>query len=119
MTEGRGTWARSSYRNTTGGELRSVLILMGLGGRTVEVRCTVDAQDEPGTAKRLAARHTEAPTRTRQWLSTRARGGRGGSAPAEGRFQSGVPCGGLTPVRSCCAPGAVRSVDRAARRVRA
>ncbi|MGW3655983.1 hypothetical protein ACWD6R_09835 [Streptomyces sp. NPDC005151] len=51
MTEGRDAWARSSYRNSTGGELRSVLILMGPGGRTVEVRCTVDAQDEPGVCE--------------------------------------------------------------------
>lgn len=51
MTDGRDTWARSSYRNTTGGELRSVLTLMGPGGRTVEVRCTVDAQEEPGVCE--------------------------------------------------------------------
>jgi hypothetical protein len=57
MTEGRDTWARSSCRNAAGGELRPVLTLMGLGGRTVEVRCTVDAQDEPGvceTPRRLS-----------------------------------------------------------------
>ncbi|MFI6059437.1 hypothetical protein [Streptomyces sp. NPDC051286] len=51
MTEGGDIWARSSYRNTTGGELRSVLTLMGPGGWTVEVRCTVDAQDEPGVCE--------------------------------------------------------------------
>ncbi|WP_392671716.1 hypothetical protein [Streptomyces sp. LN785] len=48
MTDGRDTWSRSYYRNTTGNELRSVLTLMEPGGRTVEVRCTVGAQDEPG-----------------------------------------------------------------------
>jgi hypothetical protein len=52
MTDGRDTWARSSCRNTTGGELRSVLTLMRPGGgRTVEVRCTVDAQEEPGVCQ--------------------------------------------------------------------
>ncbi|MFG2557330.1 hypothetical protein [Streptomyces sp. NPDC048496] len=51
MTEGRDIWARSSYRNATGGELRSVLTQMGPGGRTVEVRCTVDAQDEPAVCE--------------------------------------------------------------------
>lgn len=48
MTDGRATWARSYYRNTTGDELRSVLTLMGPGGRTVETHCTVESQDEPG-----------------------------------------------------------------------
>lgn len=47
MTDGRATWARSYYRDTTGDELRSVLTLMGPGGRTVETRCTVESQDEP------------------------------------------------------------------------
>ncbi|MFE7324603.1 hypothetical protein ACFU8W_06390 [Streptomyces sp. NPDC057565] len=51
MADGRDPWARSSYRNTTGGELRFVLALMGPGGRTVEVRCTVDAQEEPGVCE--------------------------------------------------------------------
>ncbi|WP_411087178.1 hypothetical protein [Streptomyces sp. 061-3] len=48
MTDGRATWARSYYRNTTGDELRSVLTLMGPGGRTVETHCTVESQDGPG-----------------------------------------------------------------------
>lgn len=51
MTDGRDTWARSYHRNTTGDELRSVLTLMGPGGRTVEMRCTVDPQDEPGVCQ--------------------------------------------------------------------
>ncbi|MET8128975.1 hypothetical protein ABZV67_09970 [Streptomyces sp. NPDC005065] len=48
MTDGRATWARSYCRNTTGDELRSVLTLMGPGGRIVETHCTVESQDEPG-----------------------------------------------------------------------
>jgi hypothetical protein len=50
-TEEGGIRARSSYRNSTGGELRFVHTLMGPGGWTVEVRCTVDAQDEPGVCE--------------------------------------------------------------------
>ncbi|MFD4228518.1 hypothetical protein [Streptomyces sp. NPDC058545] len=48
MADGHDTGARSYYRNTTGDELRSVLTLMGPGGRTVETHCTVESQDEPG-----------------------------------------------------------------------
>lgn len=48
MTDGRATGAHSYYRNTTGDELRSVLTLMGPGGRTVEARCAVESQGEPG-----------------------------------------------------------------------
>ncbi|WP_346771909.1 hypothetical protein [Streptomyces sp. JH14] len=51
MTDGRDTWARSYYRNATGDELRSELTLMGPGGRTVAMRCTVDPQDEPGVCQ--------------------------------------------------------------------
>jgi hypothetical protein len=40
-------WARTYYRNATGEELRSVLTLMGPGGRTVQMHCVVGAHDEP------------------------------------------------------------------------
>lgn len=48
LVDGHAAWARSYYRNTTGDELRSVLTLMGSGGRTVETHCTVESRDEPG-----------------------------------------------------------------------
>ncbi|MEU3184857.1 hypothetical protein ABZ707_11755 [Streptomyces sp. NPDC006923] len=48
LTEGRDTWARTYYRNATGGEPRAVLSLMGPGGRTVQAHCAVAAGDEPG-----------------------------------------------------------------------
>ncbi|MFD5326114.1 hypothetical protein [Streptomyces sp. NPDC127092] len=51
VTEGAGTWARTYYRNTTGRELDAVLTLMAPGGRTVQVRCAVEARDEPGTCE--------------------------------------------------------------------
>lgn len=45
--EGR-TWGRSYYRNTSGRVLEAVLTVMGPAGRTVQIRCTVGAGDEPG-----------------------------------------------------------------------
>jgi hypothetical protein len=51
LTQGEETWARTYYRNVTGGGLDSVLSLMGPGGRTVQMRCAVGAGDEPGTCE--------------------------------------------------------------------
>ncbi|MEU0160050.1 hypothetical protein ABZ154_14725 [Streptomyces sp. NPDC006261] len=51
MTGGGETWARAYYRNTSGRELRSVLTLMGPGGRTVELHCVLAAHDEPGSCE--------------------------------------------------------------------
>ncbi|RSS76705.1 hypothetical protein [Streptomyces sp. WAC06614] len=42
------TWGRSYYRNTSGHPLDAVLTLMGPAGRTWQIRCAVDAGDEPG-----------------------------------------------------------------------
>lgn len=44
-------WARTYYRNATGGRLSSVLTLMGPGGRTVQMHCAVGADDEPGACE--------------------------------------------------------------------
>ncbi|WP_100246968.1 hypothetical protein [Streptomyces viridochromogenes] len=51
LTQGDETWARSYFRNATGGALDSVLSLMGPGGRTLQMRCAVAADDEPGTCE--------------------------------------------------------------------
>lgn len=51
MTGGGETWGRAYYRNTSGAELRSVLTLMGPGGRTVELHCALPAHDEPGSCE--------------------------------------------------------------------
>lgn len=56
MTDGHVTSARSYCRDTTGDELRSVLTLMGPGGRTVETRCTVESQDDPRDCEMPALR---------------------------------------------------------------
>ncbi|MFD6497004.1 hypothetical protein ACFV99_27730 [Streptomyces sp. NPDC059944] len=51
LTQGEQTWARTYYRNATGEELSSLLSLMGPGGRTVQINCTVDAEDDPGACE--------------------------------------------------------------------
>ncbi|MDT7842571.1 hypothetical protein [Streptomyces justiciae] len=51
LTQGEETWARTYYRNVTGGALDSVLSLMGPDDRTVQMRCAVGAGDEPGTCE--------------------------------------------------------------------
>ncbi|MGW8487663.1 hypothetical protein [Streptomyces sp. NPDC055886] len=51
MTRDGESWARVYYRNATGEEIRSVLTLMGPGGRTVELQCAPIAHDEPGTCE--------------------------------------------------------------------
>nr|WP_128976025.1 hypothetical protein [Streptomyces roseicoloratus] len=51
VTEGAEAWGRTYYRNTTGQELDAVLTLMAPAGRTVQVRCAVEARDEPGTCE--------------------------------------------------------------------
>jgi hypothetical protein len=51
LTQGADTWARTYYRNATGSALEAVLSFMGPGGRTVQMRCAVGADDEPGTCE--------------------------------------------------------------------
>ncbi|MGW7254525.1 hypothetical protein [Streptomyces sp. NPDC054834] len=51
MTQGAETWARAYYRNATGKALDAVLSFMGPGERTVQTRCAVGADDEPGTCE--------------------------------------------------------------------
>ncbi|MEW1615249.1 MULTISPECIES: hypothetical protein [unclassified Streptomyces] len=61
MTGGGETWARAYYRNTSGAELRSVLTLMGPGGRTVELHCVLAPHDEPGSCETPRGPSTGAP----------------------------------------------------------
>ncbi|MEU6481250.1 hypothetical protein ABZ858_31150 [Streptomyces sp. NPDC047017] len=48
LTQGADTWARTYYRDTTGGPLDAALTLMGPGDRTVRTHCALDGDDEPG-----------------------------------------------------------------------
>ncbi|MFK4146186.1 hypothetical protein [Streptomyces sp. NPDC004065] len=51
MTQGEDAWARTYYRNATGGPLDAALTLMGPGDRTVRMRCAPDGDDEPVTCE--------------------------------------------------------------------
>ncbi|MFE9020171.1 hypothetical protein ACFYNL_16645 [Streptomyces sp. NPDC007808] len=51
LTQGKETWARTYFRNATGGALDSVLSLMGPEGRTVQMRCAGSGEDEPATCE--------------------------------------------------------------------
>lgn len=96
LTQGEETWARTYYRNATGEELSSLLSLMGPGGRTVQINCAVDAEDDPGVCETPRSAPREARRRTRRSPSSRRDPG---------------PTG-----RCCCARGATpprsKAVDR-------
>ncbi|MEV8473762.1 hypothetical protein [Streptomyces sp. NPDC051173] len=47
LRQGTDTWARTYYRNATGGPLTAVLALMDPTGRTVEVQCQMGPSDDP------------------------------------------------------------------------
>ncbi|MEU1049037.1 hypothetical protein ABZ400_28270 [Streptomyces sp. NPDC005897] len=51
LARGTETWARTYYRNATGGPLESVLSLMGPDGRSVRISCAVGVEDAPGTCE--------------------------------------------------------------------
>ncbi|NYE41904.1 hypothetical protein [Streptomyces fulvorobeus] len=51
MTQGQDVWARTYYRNTTGGQLHAHTTLLGPGGRAVVLRCEVGAHDGPGVCE--------------------------------------------------------------------
>ncbi|WP_328670138.1 hypothetical protein [Streptomyces sp. NBC_00328] len=51
LTQGEETWARTYYRNATGEALSSAVTLMGPGGRTVQMNCAMDAEDDPGACE--------------------------------------------------------------------
>ncbi|MGX1223024.1 hypothetical protein [Streptomyces ambofaciens] len=51
LARGTETWARTYYRNATGGPVESVLSLMGPDGRSVRISCAVGVEDAPGTCE--------------------------------------------------------------------
>ncbi|OIJ92103.1 hypothetical protein [Streptomyces colonosanans] len=51
LAQGRDTWARTYYRNTTGEELSSSLSFMGPGGRAVETQCAVGVEGDAKTCE--------------------------------------------------------------------
>ncbi|MFE9092655.1 hypothetical protein [Streptomyces sp. NPDC007264] len=62
MTQGPETWARTYYRNATGGRLSSVLSFMGPEGRTIEMHCPVAAANDPRTCETPRQRVAGAPS---------------------------------------------------------
>ncbi|MFJ2233160.1 hypothetical protein [Streptomyces sp. NPDC087859] len=78
LTQGEQTWARTYYRNVTGGGLESVLSLMGPGGRTVQMHCAVGAGDEPGTCETPRERTQGEPG---AYTAVAEFAGRGGQGP--------------------------------------
>ncbi|MFJ8667851.1 hypothetical protein [Streptomyces sp. NPDC093600] len=80
MAEGPDIWGRTYYRNATGRELESILTLMGPGGRTVQVRCSITAQDEPGACETPKERGRGAAS-AYSAVAEFAGAGEGGSAP--------------------------------------
>ena len=77
LTEGEDTWARTYYRNATGGPLDAVLSLMGPGGRTLQMRCVVGAGEEPGTCETPKGRTLGGLERYTAVAEFAARAGRG------------------------------------------
>lgn len=75
LERGRDTWARTYFRNATGGLLTAVLTLMGPDGRTVQVHCRTGASDDPDGC--------ETPHRPTARSGERG-GGAGGSAGGSG-----------------------------------
>ncbi|MFG2132666.1 hypothetical protein ACGFNV_33325 [Streptomyces sp. NPDC048751] len=80
LTQGEDTWARTYFRNATGAVLDSVLSLMGPGGRTVQMRCLVGAEDEPDlceTPRERTRGHLDAYTAVAEFAGASAREGQG------------------------------------------
>ncbi|MFJ5876398.1 hypothetical protein ACIQD1_16925 [Streptomyces sp. NPDC093088] len=80
LNEGADVWARTYYRNATRRELDAFLTLMAPGGRTVQVRCGVPAQDEPGTCETPRERGA-GPVTAYTAVAEFAGAGEGGSTP--------------------------------------
>ncbi|MFD5569631.1 hypothetical protein [Streptomyces cadmiisoli] len=77
LTQGEETWARSYYRNATGEALDAVLSLLGPGDRAVQMRCAVDADDEPASCETPRERTRGGPAAYSAIAEYAARGGQG------------------------------------------
>lgn len=78
MTQGEDTWARTYYRNATGDGLDAVLSLMGPADRTVQMRCVVEAEDEPALCETPRERTQGEPG---AYTAVAEFAGRGGNGP--------------------------------------
>lgn len=77
MTQGADSWARTYYRNATGDDLDAVLSLMGPAGRTVQMHCPVDAEDEPALCETPREQTRGKPADYTAVAEFAAQGGRG------------------------------------------
>ncbi|MER5716657.1 hypothetical protein [Streptomyces sp. NPDC002132] len=94
LTQGEDTWARTYYRNSTGRALNAVLSFMGPHGRTVQMRCAVGADDEPGaceTPRERAQGDAGAYTAVAEFSG--ATGATGAAGPADGAGAGGSTAG--------------------------
>jgi hypothetical protein len=88
LTQGTGTWARTYYRNATGGALETVLSLMGPDGRSVRMRCAVGAEDAPGMCETPRERMRGEPA---EYTAVAEFAGRAGYGPLLLRIGSNSP----------------------------
>ncbi|WP_329253466.1 hypothetical protein OG223_26460 [Streptomyces sp. NBC_01478] len=88
MTQGEDTWARTYYRNATGDGLDAVLSLMGPADRTVQMRCVVEAEDEPALCETPRERTQGEPG---AYTAVAEFAGRGGNGPLLLRSGSNSP----------------------------
>ncbi|MEV5641050.1 hypothetical protein AB0L67_12820 [Streptomyces flaveolus] len=88
LTQGTGTWARTYYRNATGGALETVLSLMGPGGRSVRMRCATGAEDAPGMCETPRERMRGEPA---EYTAVAEFAGRAGHGPLLLRTGSNSP----------------------------
>ncbi|MFF0163048.1 hypothetical protein ACFYRY_36780 [Streptomyces sp. NPDC005263] len=80
LTQGEENWARTYYRNVTGESLNVMLSMMGPGGRTVQMRCAVAAEDDPGmceTPRERGRSDVDAYTAVAEFAQSATKGGRG------------------------------------------
>lgn len=80
MADDGETWARTYFRNPTGGELTAVLSLMGPGGRAWQANCLPHEGDEPGTCETPRAHSLGEPSGYAAVAEFAARGA-GGDGP--------------------------------------
>ncbi|MER8068319.1 hypothetical protein ABTZ59_08490 [Streptomyces sp. NPDC094034] len=95
--DGPDTWARTYYRNETGGELLAVLSLMGPYGRTVQTRCPIDAGGEPAICEtpREPSRGERTAYLAVAEFSAPANSGNGGGDGGDGGENEGQIAGGI------------------------
>ncbi len=89
LTDGRGTWARTYYRNTSGIPLAAAVTLTRPGDRTLVIHCALPAADGPGVC--------QTPRAT---ASSDTAGGRAATRKYEATARIASPSGGRLVLRA-------------------